>query len=277
MPPAEVCNGVDDDCDGACDDGFACCQGRDRDCTALGYFSGTATCLDSCAGFDERSCSNCGDGDVDAGEDCDGADLNGMDCTDLGMGFAGGTLSCAAGCGFDTSRCNRCGNGRIDAADGEQCDGGQLGGADCTTRGFDGGDLTCAADCTYDESACTDFDPSGFYTTAPPILYSCALGLVSLDISSFTFNDDGSVLAVPASFCDGADPFMRGPSADTPSRDINVCCMFTGTCNETYCLNGAFTDDDTWTATFSATFVGDCSFFGSDACADQSVALTGSR
>lgn len=47
--------------------------------------------------------STCGDGTVDAGEQCDQADLNGTTCID--EGFAGGTLTCGGGCSFDTSGC----------------------------------------------------------------------------------------------------------------------------------------------------------------------------
>jgi len=47
----------------------------------------------------------CGDGAVNAsGERCDGADLGGSSCADLG--FAAGTLACTAGCQFDTAGCS---------------------------------------------------------------------------------------------------------------------------------------------------------------------------
>lgn len=45
----------------------------------------------------------CGDGVIAAGEDCEIGDLNLETCGTLG--FAGGTLACAAGCTFDTSGC----------------------------------------------------------------------------------------------------------------------------------------------------------------------------
>lgn len=47
--------------------------------------------------------SACGNGTVDAGEACDGANLNGQSCTS--QGFTGGTLRCSASCTFDTSSC----------------------------------------------------------------------------------------------------------------------------------------------------------------------------
>jgi hypothetical protein len=154
VSPPEVCNGADDDCDLACDDGFACCRGTTRDCTALGFFAGTAVCRSDCGGFDTATCTNCGNGVRNAPEVCDGADLGGATCTSIGMGFApGGTLRCAAGCMYDTSSCTRCGNGTIDA--GEQCDGTALGGATCMSRGFASGTLRCGPTCTFDTSMCS--------------------------------------------------------------------------------------------------------------------------
>ncbi len=46
---------------------------------------------------------DCGDGGIDAGEDCDLGNLNGGTCA--GEGFAGGVLRCGAGCVYDTSEC----------------------------------------------------------------------------------------------------------------------------------------------------------------------------
>ncbi len=155
VPPAERCNGVDDDCDASCDDGFTCCAGSARACSTLGFFTGSALCRGDCSGFDTSTCSNCGNGTRNPGEACDGVDLGGASCTSLGMGFAGGTLRCAAGCALDTSSCTRCGNGTIDAS--ESCDGTNLGGASCTSigMGFGGGTLRCGASCGFDVSSCT--------------------------------------------------------------------------------------------------------------------------
>lgn len=97
---------------------------------------------------------SCGDGVVDAGEDCDGADLGGMDC--MGRGFDGGDLGCNDDCTFDESMCTlNCGNGMID--DGEECDGDDLGGMDCVTYDpamYYGGELGCNDDCTFDAMMC---------------------------------------------------------------------------------------------------------------------------
>ncbi len=45
----------------------------------------------------------CGDGVVDAGEQCDGPDLDGASC--LTLGFTAGTTDCSVGCAYDTSGC----------------------------------------------------------------------------------------------------------------------------------------------------------------------------
>jgi hypothetical protein len=46
----------------------------------------------------------CGNGTIDAGEDCDQGDLGGATC--FTEGFPGGALACGAGCTFDTSSCS---------------------------------------------------------------------------------------------------------------------------------------------------------------------------
>ncbi len=47
----------------------------------------------------------CGDGNVDAGEQCDGSNLANASCTTLGQGFTSGSLSCNSSCTFNTSMC----------------------------------------------------------------------------------------------------------------------------------------------------------------------------
>ncbi len=271
VPPAEVCNGVDDDCDGACDDGFACCEGSTRDCTALGFFTGTAVCQAGCGGYDTSGCTNCGDGSVDAGEECDGTDLGGASCTTIGMGFGSGTLACGAGCRYDTTGCSLCGNGSVDA--GEECDGADLGGADCTSipGGFTGGTLECAPSCTYDTAMCTMFDPTGTYSVTPAPTYSCAYGLVSFSGSTMSFSLAGTTMTLTMSGIPCSPTGIYDPGA----RSFDLTCTEPGTCAETYRLTGAFTGDDTWSATFSASFAG-----GGGACfdcANRSWSVTGDR
>ena len=87
----------------------------------------------------------CGDGVVNqAAEECDGGDLGGATCA--GLGYDGGTLTCAADCTLDDSACAECGNGVVES--GEACDGGNLGGATCGDAGCGGGVPACTADCS---------------------------------------------------------------------------------------------------------------------------------
>jgi hypothetical protein len=266
VPPAETCNGVDDNCNGACDETFTCCARQPMDCTLLGWVGGTAVCLNNCMAWDTSGCTNCGNGTIDSGEQCDGSNLGGNNCTTIGMGFAGGTLACDD-CAFDVTQCHFCGNGAVDV--GEQCDGDDLDGNDCTTvpGGFTGGDLNCTTACTFDTSECESFDPSGIYTITPPPNYTCASGLVNFNITTMTFSDSGSALVVTGAPCP-----MTGLSARTGT--INVTCTLFGTCNETYSLTGTFTGDNTWTGTFTATFTGGVWCLD---CTNQSFPVSGSR
>jgi hypothetical protein len=128
--------------------------------------------LDACAGLSDGSaCSfnaslgvchesvclpqRCGDGRVDPPEECDGADVGGHTCVDLGF-YDDGPVTCASQCTLDVSACSRiCGDGVIDAE--EQCDGSALGGADCTDLGFaNAAGLKCNQLCGYDTSSCTN-------------------------------------------------------------------------------------------------------------------------
>ncbi|MDA3864587.1 MAG: hypothetical protein PF689_12040 [Deltaproteobacteria bacterium] len=75
-------------------------------CESLGYTRGSLSCKSNCT-FDYSGCEdfqpNCGNDVVDAGEQCDGGDLQGITC--FSFGFNGGYLNCNDNCKFDTSSC----------------------------------------------------------------------------------------------------------------------------------------------------------------------------
>lgn len=97
---------------------------------------------------------SCGDGMIQPGEQCDGEDLQGLDCTKLGLGF--GELFCDPEfCTFDTSACEATGCGDGIVQPGEQCDGANLQGFTCGSLGLGVGDLACQPDlCVFDTSGC---------------------------------------------------------------------------------------------------------------------------
>ncbi len=80
----------------------------------------------------------CGNGVIDEGEECDGADLDGQTCQD--RGHDGGELGCALNCTFDTAMCTggaECGDGVCHFGDGETratCP------QDCGWESLDGGE-----------------------------------------------------------------------------------------------------------------------------------------
>lgn len=47
----------------------------------------------------------CGNGKLEAPEECDGAELGGADCQGLGLGYSGGALACGPKCHYDAAQC----------------------------------------------------------------------------------------------------------------------------------------------------------------------------
>ncbi len=270
VPPAEVCNGVDDNCNATCDEGFTCCARSTRACSALGmgFVSGNATCRADCGGWDTSGCGSCGNNVRNAPEQCDGPDLNSATCASLMLGA--GALRCAANCTYDISGCSSCGNGRVDAS--EQCDGAMLNGGTCASQGmgFTGGTLSCA-NCRYVTTACTRaFDPSGSWVFAPPVSYTCAIGFVNFNFGALQFADGGTALVVSGG---GLNCTMTGASARA-TRMVNVTCFLPGSCAERYTLTGTFTTDNVFMGSFTAMFTGGTSCLG---CSTRTITANATR
>lgn len=118
-------NGQDDD-----GDGFIDCD--DADCWSEAacqvVYCGDGTCNGSetqanCPADCGTVPALCGNGVLNSGESCDGANLNGKVCSTLGLGFTGGSLSCTSSCTFNTTACTsstveNCSNGLDDDRDG---------------------------------------------------------------------------------------------------------------------------------------------------------------
>ena len=66
--------------------------------------SGALTVGDSTSEGSTTATIECGNEAIEGDEACDGADLGGMTCPDVGD-FVGGTLGCDAACAFDTTGC----------------------------------------------------------------------------------------------------------------------------------------------------------------------------
>lgn len=94
--------------------------------------------------------SQCGNGEVDPGEECDGSTLNVQTC--MSLGFDGGRLTCDQGCQLVDHECfHVCGDGEADP--GEECDGTDLNAQTCTSLGYSGSGLSCSG-CQLNASEC---------------------------------------------------------------------------------------------------------------------------
>jgi cysteine-rich repeat protein len=142
MPPAEICNGVDDDCDTAADEGFACVMGATTACTTTCGTTGSGTCTATCTLPTGAVCTPPAETCNALDDDCDGAtdetfecvqDRAGVSCTtscgSTGTGVCSSSCSLppAGACAIPAETCN----GRDDNCDGvtdaEPCGFGSIG------------------------------------------------------------------------------------------------------------------------------------------------------
>jgi len=94
----------------------------------------------------EPGAPDCGNGILEALEQCDGTAFRGNTCQNT-MGLRDGNVTCTVECLLDVSGCYECGNSAIEAA--EECDSDDFGGVTCSDYFFDGGSLRC------DQDSCT--------------------------------------------------------------------------------------------------------------------------
>ncbi len=143
----EVCDG--DDVGGKTCDSFA----------QEGYHGPEpVACMPDCKAFDFSDCSLCGNDIKEDDEVCDGQDLDGLACPDVGN-YDAGDLACEDDCSaFNISSCTSCGDGAIEGT--EACEPGLDPPKTCKDLGFDmakpapDGGVACNDDCTFDTSGC---------------------------------------------------------------------------------------------------------------------------
>ena len=259
-------------------EGGEVCDGTDlkgETCEGLGYDGGTLSCRGDCTGFDTSLCTSsavCGNDTKELGEVCDGTDLVGKTCQDLG--WDAGVLVCRDDCsGFDTSGCTmtqQCGNNVKES--GEICDGADLDHETCDSLGYQGGTLACLGDCSgYDESGCFDVPKEwrcnpDFYGAADGC--DCGCGAVDPDcndasVGSCDFCDalgscglgecpsnidpnDNSTCTVPVEWTCSADSYGSGdgchcgcgaldPDCEDVTVDMCDSCFGDGSCGTGTC------------------------------------------
>ncbi len=128
-------------------------------CADYGYYGGDISCTDTCI-LDQADCESygrCGDSLIQEaqGETCDGENLNGLTCADLGEDLMGDGLACDEFCHLDTSGCigfGECGDGTVQSP-GEECEESVPVEVTCLSEGYGFGEVTCS-ECLYDYSGC---------------------------------------------------------------------------------------------------------------------------
>ncbi len=139
------------------------------DCLDLGFYDATTIRCTSLCGYDTSACTGfCGDGVVDAGEDCDHHDTSdpaddvfGGTCLDLGF-YEADTIACTPLCNYDDTSCTgSCGDAIVNGP--EICEGKPPPDDTCVTIGFDLGLLGCSDFCTPGFASC---ERTGWHTIA---------------------------------------------------------------------------------------------------------------
>ncbi|MBI5489642.1 MAG: hypothetical protein HY905_20075 [Deltaproteobacteria bacterium] len=92
-PPAEVCDGADNDCISGADNGFTCVRGSTVACTTTCATTGTGTCTDACAIPAVASCTPPSETCNGVDDDCVSGPDNGFPCVRRS------TVACTTTCG----------------------------------------------------------------------------------------------------------------------------------------------------------------------------------
>ncbi len=223
-PPAEICNGSDDDCDGTIDEGFTCVPSSTRDCTTGCSTMGSETCQADCTwGTCAPSAEACNGADDDCDTMCDEA----FECCAGSTGpctticDSTGTSTCGAGCTFGTctAPAEAC-NGVDDDCDGT-CDNGfpccAGRGSPCMTSCGSSGTRACASDCTFEtmcvppaeicnglDDDCDTMVDDGFACT-PPSTQFCTTSCGSTGTQICDASCGWGMCTPPTELCNGVD------------------------------------------------------------------------
>ncbi len=260
-PPAEECNAVDDDCNGAADDVFACVQGATASCTTSCGSTGMRTCQSDCTWSDcVAPAETCNGRD----DDCDGTPDEGFSCV------AGSGVSCTTSCGSTgTQTCSAtctmgacvppaegC-TGMDDDCDGEvdetvECSAGAM--ESCTTSCGSTGTRTCSAACTF--GSCTppsevcngaDDDCDGrideTFTCVPSAIGTCTSSCGTTGTRTCTSSCTWGSCTPPVEACNGLDD-----NCNSKCDESFACCAGrTSTCTTTCGSIGSRTCSSTCT------------------------------
>ncbi len=152
-------------CGDGAQEGLEACDSSMVDCVELdpGFDSGTASCNDTCSGFDISDCVApvCGNGVLEGNEACEIDDT--AVCTDLRDQWKSGTATCKLDCSaWDEFSCNfyQCGDGIVEFS--EKCELGYT--VECAdlSSSWRSGVASCRENCLgWDVSNCVLDQPCG--------------------------------------------------------------------------------------------------------------------
>lgn len=155
---------------------------------------------------------------------------------------------------------------------------------DCTIDSCDVDLDMCVFRCDSAMAGCDcpmgDVPCEGIFDISPAPMQRCAELLgppqVNYNVSEVEFTCVGPVVSVDAR--NVPNPMLNSALTQTPRSDdgtFDVVTMVDGDCVETYRLQGMFIDEDTFEATWTASYAGfGCGFAG---CSAQNIPVTGTR
>jgi hypothetical protein len=268
--PAETCNGIDDDCDTRCDNGFGCCMGA------------TASCLSSCGAIGLRTCgADCTWGACESGvEVCNGLD---DDCdTILDDDFECArrtTETCTTDCGStgnhacsDTCVWGACTppreicNGADDDCDtvidnGFACIAGTT--ESCDAGGCPGGSRTCSSTCVWGAcqppaDVCDGVD-NDCDTTCDEGTACCAgTALACTNSCGVTGTQSCDASCAIVGGCCAATEICRNTCDDDCDGLVNEDCTLGDTCTDSILIPAGTTTLTGDTTTMAADYSGVC-------------------
>ncbi len=204
MNPPESCNGVDDDCDGVVDNGFACAAGTTVPCTNNCGAPSMGMCSASCAPPGPGSCVNPTEICNGLDDDCDGTIDNEPDA-DASCSLPDASAICVSGA---------CVVGTCAAGFGD-CDGLSATGCETST--------TTTTDCGACGQTCAPVNAATASCAGGGCSYACNPG--TLDCTSSPPNLDGCESdATSVTTCGGcANDCTTGPNTTSSSCSAGSC------------------------------------------------------
>ena len=91
-------------------------------------------------------------------------------------------------------------------------------------------------------------DYNGTFDIVPDINYTCAGGLVNLNVTQLTFSEVGGTLSITGA------PVVMEQTPSPVDENFSATGAITGGCTETYTLGGTFQDNDHFIGTMSLSF-----------------------